>query len=232
VLVRPPGPWTLRLETYAKWHPRTVAVDYAGLVRANPLEDARTVVERRVGEQSDLFAVGDGRAIGAAFRIQRDGSRVSGDMTAEVSRVHRRYPGRFRDRRVPAPWETPFQLSTNLEVTVVDGVAALTSWQGEWDRPWALRRAYYDYVAGGGEIGGYDLSRPGAQRLAPYSRLDVGVRAERTVQGVTLETRIQVVNVLDRANAFDGSLDIGSGAIIPRTLPGRRLHMSLRVQMP
>ena len=233
VLLRPAGPWTFRLETYAKWHPRTVAVDYAGLVRATPLDDTRTLAEQRVGQQADLFAVGNGRALGAAFRIQRDGERVSGDLTAEVSRVHRRYPGRFGDRSVPAPWETPMKLSANVAVAVVDGLAALASWRGEWDRPWALRQAYYDYAQPTSTLPStVDLDRPGAQRIAPYSRLDAGVRAEQTVRGVTLSTRAQVLNVFDRANAFDASLDPITGALTHRTLPGRRLHVSLRMQMP
>jgi hypothetical protein len=231
-LLRPNDRWTLRLETYAKWHPRTVSVDYAGLVRPDPLADARTAPERRVGRQEDLFAVGDGRAMGAAFRVQRDGSRVRGNLTAEVSRVHRRYPGRFGNRFVPAPWETPVQVSADAELTLLDGVAALGSWQGLWNRPWALRRAYYDYVASAGRIDAFDLNRPGAQRLAPYSRFDVGVRAQGSVRGVTLETRIQVVNVLDAANAFDWSLDRSTRTVAPRTLPGRRLHLSVRVQVP
>jgi len=190
------------------------------------------VAQRQVGRQSDLFAVGDGRAVGAAFRVQRDGPRLSGDVTGEVSRVHRRYPGRFDDRSVPAPWETPVQVSTNLELTVFDGVSALASWQGTWNRPWALRRAYYDYVASSGAIDGFDVDRPGAQRLAPYTRLDAGVRAERRVGGMMLETRVQVINVLDANNAFDWSLDSASSTVAPRTLPGRRLHLSLRVSLP
>jgi hypothetical protein len=169
--------------------------------------------------------------------VQRDGERVSGDVTGEVSRVHRRYPGRFDDRFVPAPWETPVQLSANVDVKVVDGLSVLGSWQGEWHRPWALRQAYYDYARATGSFGAADLGtvnldRPGAQRLAPYSRLDAGVRAERTLGGVTLSTRIQVLNVLDRANAFDASLDPPTGARVPRTLPGRRLYVSLQMQLP
>jgi len=232
LLVRPSDAWTLRLESYAKWHPRTVSVDYAGLVRPDPLADARAVSEQQVGQQADLFAVGDGRAIGAAFRIQRDGPRFSGDVTAEVSRVHRRYPGRFGNRFVPAPWETPVRVSTHAEVTLLRGVAALARWEGIWNRPWALRRAYYDYVASAGGIDAFDLSRPGEQRLAPYSRFDAGLRAARSVAGVTLETRIQVMNLFGARNPFDWSLDNTSGAVTPRTLPGRRLHLSIGVQVP
>ena len=233
VLVRPTETWTLRLETYAKWQPRTVSVDYAGLVRSTPLPDTRLVAQRTVARQSDLFAVGDGRALGAALRVQRDGNRVSGTVQAEVSRVHRRYPGRFGGRFVPAPWETPLQLSADLDVKVLTGVHALASWQGQWNRPWALRRAYYDYVAPTGGVDGVVLDRPAEQRLAPFSRVDLGLRAETTVRGVTLETRASVVNVFDRANPFDWSLDTAGPAPqpVPRTLPGRRIHLQVGVRL-
>jgi hypothetical protein len=237
VLVRPAQAWTLRLETYAKWHPRTLTVDYGGLVRPDPLDDARSAADRVVGQQADLLVAGDGRAAGAALRVQRDGERVSGSVTAEVSRVHRRYPGRFGDRFVPAPWETPLQLSTQFDVRVVEGVHLLGTWQGTWNRPWALRRAYYDYVATtGGTVAGYDLDRPGDQRLAPHSQVDLGMRTETTVRGVTLDLRAHVANVFDRANPFDWSLVPGlSGASstlhpVPRTLPGRRFALRVGVR--
>ena len=237
VLVRPSDAWTLRLETYAKWQPQTVAVDYAGIVRAEPLDDVRQASMMQVGRQSDLFAVGEGRAYGAALRVQRDADRLSGDVTAEVSRVHRRYPGRFGDRFVPAPWETPLELSANVDVRVGGGVHAVGSWSGQWGRSWALRRAYYDYVALSGGIDGYDLDRPSEQRLAPFSRIDLGLRTKHRVGGVTLQVQAGALNVLGRANPFDWSLDAASAQTgsaprpIARTLPGRRFYLKVSAQL-
>ena len=232
VLVRPAGAWSLRLETYAKWHPRTLTVDYAGLVRSSPLPDARLVASRP-GRQADLLVAGDGRAIGAALRVQRSGERISADAAAEVSRVHRRYPGRFGDRRVPAPWETPLELAANLDVKIVEGVHLLGSWTGRWNRPWALRRAYYDYVApSGGGVEGVDLDRPGRQRLAPLSQVDLGVRTFARFRGVRFETRVHVTDVFDRQSPFDWGLapsaESESFRPVPRTLPASPSRCSMR----
>jgi hypothetical protein len=242
VLLAPSEVWTLRLETYYKAQPRTLEVDYARLVLPTPLADARTAIEQTAGRLSDLMVAGEGRAYGAALRVQRDGSRLSGDATVEVGRVWRRYPGRFDDRFVPAPWEEPLRLTANLDVRLFDEVYAQGSWQGGWGRSWALRRAYYDYVApletngdassAGPTVGGYDLSRPGQQRLAPFSRFDLGLRATLPVRGTAVETRVEVINVLDRHNPFDWGLDTSGPEVqrLERTLPGRRLSLSVGVR--
>jgi hypothetical protein len=234
VLVRPSEAWTVRLETYAKWQPRTLSVDYGGRVRPDPLADARTAAQQPVGRQADLMAPGDGRAVGAALQVGRDGPRVSADAAVEVSRVHRRYPGRFGDRYVPAPWEEPLRASANVGVTVVDGVQATASWRGSWNRPWALRRSYYDYLAQtASEIEGVDLQRPGAQRLAPFSRFDLGLETRTTLRGVGIEARAGIVNLFDRANPFDESLHPGANGAerVARTLPGRRLFLLIGVRL-
>ncbi len=234
VLLRPHDRWTIRLETYAKWHPRTAAVDYADLVRSDPLADTRQVAPETVGRQSDLMAAGEGRAMGAAVQVRRDGPRLSADAALEVSRVHRRYPGRFQDRFVPAPWEKPLRLSANVDAQLVGGLVAQASWQGTWNRPWALRRSYYDYLAvTSGPLPGVDVQTPGAQRLAPFTRLDVGLRAQRTVRGVEVRARLSVVNVLDRANPYDESLHPGASGPerIARSLPGRRVFALLGIRL-
>jgi len=232
VLVMPSAAWTVRLETYYKWQPRTLQIDYARLVHSVPLPDARDAALITFDRQAEFMAAGEGRAYGAALRVRRDGVWISGDATAEVGRAERRYPGRFGGRFVPAPWEQPVRLSTNLDVTVADGLHARGSWKGTWGRSWALRRAYYDYAVlttSADALDGVDLDRPGDQVLAPFSRFDLGLQAERRVRGVTVEAQLSIVNVFDRANPFDWSLDTTGPqpARTARTLPGRHLFVLL-----
>jgi len=234
-LVMPSAAWTVRLETYYKWQPRTLQIDYAGLVRGEPLRDVRAAPTVPFTRQAAFMAAGEGKAYGAALRVLRDGPRVSGDVTAEVGRAQRRYPGRFDGRFVPAPWEQPVRLATNLDVKLAGGVHALGSWRGTWGRSWALRRAYYDYAAltgGGAALDGFNLARPGDQVLAPFSQFDVGLKMERRIRGVTVEARLNLVNVFDRANPFDWSVDTSGirAERVARTLPGRRLFMLLGVR--
>ncbi|MFB6248504.1 MAG: carboxypeptidase-like regulatory domain-containing protein [Salinibacter sp.] len=232
LLLTPSEDWSVRLETYYKWQPRTLQVDYAGLVR--PPTPSRPPVERALDEQADLLAAGRGRAYGAAVHLQRDGERLSGSVSAEWGRTERRYPGRFGGRFVPAPWEQPLRLAAALDATLTAGVHALAHWTGTWGRTWALRRGYYDYLAptNGSSFPTHDLSRPGRQTLAPFSRLDLGVKGETAVRGVTLEAQVSLVNVLDRRNPFDRSLGAAGARAEPtaRTLPGRRAFVLVGVR--
>ncbi|MES3631017.1 MAG: carboxypeptidase-like regulatory domain-containing protein [Longimonas sp.] len=226
--IQPASNWSVQWETYYKWQPNTLHLDFATLVDPVPLQDVRAAQTATARQQSDFMASGAGRAYGTALRVQRSGSRVDATVRAELERSQRRYAGRFEDRFVPAPWEQPVRIGGDLSVQIVDGLHAVGSWQGIWGRSWALRRAYYDYTphtyAAQSRIGA-DLTRPGRQQLAPFSRVDLGLQAERRIAGVTVEAQLNVVNVLDRANAFDWSLG-SDGSVdnpIVRTLPGRNV---------
>ena len=61
--------------------------------------------------------------------------------------------------------------------------------------------------------------------------MDLGRQAETTIMGVTLEGRLCLVNVLDRHNPFDWSLDPTGPTPTPakRRLPSRRLSVLLGV---
>ena len=230
LLLTPADPWTARLETYYKWQPRTLHVDYAGLVHS-PTGD-EPLPRQQFDDQSAFMAAGRGRAYGAALHLQRDGDRVSAGVSGEWSRTERRYPGRFDGRYVPAPWAQPLRLTTDLDVALTDGLRARAQWQGIWNQPWALRRAYYDYIAladGPDALPPFDLSRPGDQTLDPFSRLDLGLKGETKILGMTLEGQVSLINVLDRHNPFDWSLDPTGSQPTPvrRTLPGRRLFVLL-----
>jgi len=232
VLLRPSPDWSARLETYYKHQPRTLQVDYAGLVESPNAPGPP--LARVLGGQSDLLAAGEGRAYGAAAHVQREGDRLSTGVSVEWSRTERRYPGRFGGRYVSAPWAQPLRLSAHVDVRVTDGLHALANWKGTWGRTWALRQGYYDYLALADEapFPGYDLTRPEQQTLDPFSRVDLGLKGERSLRGVTLEAQLSLVNVLDRRNAFDRSLGAAgtSAEPIPRTLPGRRAFVLVGVR--
>lgn len=233
-LLTPTDAWSARLETYYKAHPRTLEVDYARLVRSPVPSPPGPALDRRLETQSDFVGVGSGRAYGVALHLQREGDRVTGSVRAEWSQTKRRYPGRFDDRIVSAPWEQPLSLGANFDITLRDGLHALANWKGIWGRSWALRRAYYDYLAlvDDDPFPGYDLSRPGEQKLDPFSRFDLGLRGEQTVRGVTVEAQLNLVNVLGRRNVFDQSLSStrSSSTPVSRTLPGRRSFVSVGIQ--
>ena len=232
VLLTPTPAWSLRLETYYKWQPRTLQVDYAGLVQAPT--PGQVPVRQPVEAQADFMTAGEGRAYGAALHLQREGEHLTSSVSAEWSRADRRYPGRFGGRFVPAPWEQPLRLSATVGVPVGDHLQVQGHWNGIWGRSWALRRGYYDYLALTDEAAfpTYDVSRPGDQALDAFSRLDLGVNGTYAVRGVTLEAQLRLVNVLGRHNPFDWSLSSrdASATPVPRTLPGRRAFVLLGIR--
>jgi hypothetical protein len=231
LLLQPGAAWSVRLETYYKWHPRIHQVDYPQLTTyGRPPTETRPLEE-----QTEFLAAGEGRSYGASLSLRRTsdaGGRVTGGVTADWSTAERRYPGRFGDRWVAAPWEEPLRLTAHTGVDVAGGVEARARWESVWGRSWALRRIYYDYVGSSGDLPasltGPDpvaLDTPGDDTLAPFHRLDLGLQAERTWGGVTVGAELSVVNVLGRANAFDASVLSTSSSTTrqPRLLPGRRL---------
>ncbi|WP_176521696.1 TonB-dependent receptor [Longimonas halophila] len=234
-LVMPTDAWSFRLETYYKAQPRTLEVDYARLVHAMPLSDMQAVATTQTNRQDRMLAAGRARAYGASLRVQRNGTRVDAEVVAEMGRSRRQYPGRFNDRLVPASWEQPVRLDADLGVALGRGMEARVSGQGVWGRSWALRRAYYDYIAnieGSDTFEGFDLNRPGDQQLAPMLRLDLALRGTWTLRGMGLRMQIGLVNALDRKNPFDWSLDT-SGAVpepAPRNLPGRRAFVLVGIR--
>jgi hypothetical protein len=230
--IQPNAHWSAQWENYYKWQPNTLHLDFASLVDPIPLQDVRESQSIPVSRQSTFMASGTGRAYGTALRIRRSGNRVDATVRAELERSQRRYAERFDNRFVSAPWEQPVRLGGDLSVALAEGVRALGSWKGVWGRSWALRRAYYDYTARTHTAESRldaDLTQPGNQQLAPFSRIDLGIRAERRIAGVTVEAQLNVVNVFDRANPFDWSPGAGGSVDHPmvRTLPGRNVFFLL-----
>jgi len=157
---------------------------------------------------------------------------VTGGFTADWSMAERRYPGRFDEQWVAAPWEDPLRLSAHTSIGLIDGLRARARWESVWGRSWALRRVYYDYVGPSGDLpdlpdapAPVSLDTPGNDILAPFHRLDLGLLGTRAWREMTVQAELSVVNVLDRANAFDASLRPAKSAYArqPRVLPGRRL---------
>ena len=77
----------------------------------------------------------------------------------------------------------------------------------------------------------FDLSRPSEQKVPPYYRLDAGFIYARTWGRSTVQLRAFVVNLLDRNNVYDWSIEeppTGGEARVERTLPGLHPVFSLR----
>jgi hypothetical protein len=94
---------------------------------------------------------------------------------------------------------------------------------------------YYDYLgAPPGEqfVRSRSLEAPGTHTLAAHTQLDLGAQYAVAWNGLTVEARLDVINVLDHRNPFDwGVRPTDDGPTrTTRTLPGRRVDVGLSVR--
>lgn len=232
VLLMPASDWTINLETYYKRQGRLLLVDYVALLSEHPSQ--RPAPDPASLSQSDFITPTRGMAYGGSVRVQRSGERVSAGASYSYSHARRRYPGRFDEQMQPVPWNEPHRLNLDASISLLRSFTVDVNWTGSWGRRWAVRHAYYDYLALRANplsFESIDLSRPADHMVTPYYRLDAGLTYVRTWGRVGMQLRAFVVNVLDRENVYDWSLrqtayDVTS---VNRTLPGRHPAFSLRL---
>ncbi|WP_456427583.1 carboxypeptidase regulatory-like domain-containing protein [Rhodocaloribacter sp.] len=228
-LFMPGETWSLGLEGYYKWQPRLLTLDYAALLALRP-DDPSTPIHL---SQPAFVAAGRGHAWGGSVRLHRAARRLSATATYSFSHAVRTYPDRFDDRLVDTPWNTPHRLAFDVEAPLASGLSAHINGEGAWGRRWALRQAYYDYLALRETLFDsrpYDLNRPDDHTRPAYFRLDVGLTFAHTWRGATLRLQAYLVNALNRRNVYDWSLEDASGGVgtVARVLPGRYPVFSLR----
>ena len=235
VLLTPSKRWSVQMEGYYKWHPRTHHVHYTRLLRgARPPQMQAS--PRRLTEQTSFLGAGQGRSYGLDVTLRRTQARLTGEVTAGWHAAWRQYEDRFGGEWVAAPWEEPLRLAARTGIRLVEGLQARARWESVWGRSWALRPIYYDYVGPSSappSLDNVSLRTPGTDALAPYHRLDLGVQGTLTWQGVTAEAQLSLVNVLGRANPFDASLRPEGPSLVrqERNLPGRRVVAILKLRL-
>jgi hypothetical protein len=226
---RPRPEIELRAEGWHKEFTHLLDLDYGAL-----LHDAGGAL--REVEQAAFVGQSRGRASGLgvrlAYRTDRWRARVGYDRT--VSR--RTFPSRFGGALQPVPWLEPHRLTAAGEVGVGGGVTLRAEFMGIWERPWGLRRPYYDYLAVHGGGVGPQLSHPGDDTLPPLLETDLTVGWSTRVGDARVELRALVRNVFDRDNVLDRSLlletgDAGGPAYRPlaRLLPGVTPLIAVRI---
>ncbi len=230
VLLMPRTGWTISVEGYYKGQPRLLVLDYSALMAEHaavlPLPPPEL-------QQAAFISPTRGRAYGGSARVERSGERLSTTVTYSFSRAQRRYPGRFVGRMEPVPWNVPHRLDLDANVALTTALALDLNWRGAWGRRWALRRAYYDYLALrllSVSLEPFDLNQPSDLVIPPYYRLDAGLTYEQTWGRATIQVQAFVVNVLGRNNVYDWSLQQNEEGIdrVARTLPGRHPVFSVR----
>lgn len=231
VLLTPARGWSVSLEGYYKAQPRLLTFDYAAL--AGSYDPPEWGLE---SQAQDVFVgATSGRAFGGGVRLHREDAWLATTVSYSFGQSLRRFPSRFEGRLQPVPWDEPHRLQLSAEASLGRGFTAGLGWQGGWGRRWAFRRAYYDYLAlrhSPVSFGPHDLTDPSAQRLPPYYRFDAGLTYRHAWTHGSVHVRAFVVNVLDRRNVYDWSLERTGNTYgtLERTLPGRQPVLSVRVE--
>lgn len=229
--LQPHDRWSVQAEAFYKHYGRLLTLDYTALrsETASPLDGAATVAP------SAAIAATDGYALGGGLALTREEDRFQGTLRYDWHRSRRQFPGRFSGQRVPVPWNQPHRLSLSAEGTVTKALRLRLRAERSWGRSWGFRRIYYDYLGGpsasGSSVAGA-LQNPGSHILAPRTRVDLGIRYAVQWGGVTVESQLDLVNVLGRQHPFDWGLRPADDGMTrtTRRLPGRRLVGTLTIR--
>lgn len=225
--IRPAARWEVRGEMFYKALDRILALDYGTL--------AGTVLMQGTEEMalSDFVGEADGVAYGAGVRAGWEEGRARFRVGYDWTVSERTFPSRFQGARQPTPWMEPHRLVLQGRVPVAGGIALDAEARGVWGRTWALRRAYYDYVALTDPADALPIGLPGDDPLPTLYTLDVGVSWLGRLGGSLTELRAEVRNAQPERQVLDYSLvedDPGTGfRRRSRLLPGPALLFSARI---
>ena len=89
-----------------------------------------------------------------------------------------------------------------------DDVTAVVKWQSINGRTWGYRQAYYDFLLFRGveEAGEHNFRNPEDDRLSAFRQLDLSLIYQSEIGSANLDIRLDLINVLNRRNTIDWSL--------------------------
>lgn len=227
--LQPASAWTFTLESYYKRYSHLLALRY-GALDPQSGDDTPAALGEAIGSSH-------GHALGAGLEVEYEGDRIEGRLRYSVNRSRRTFPGRFEGRLETVPWNQPHRLTLQTDVSITSTWTTHLQGSQIWNRPWGFRQAYYDFLDTdlvGGPATQLDDSfgRPSTHRLSPLSRLDLGTSYALEWNGLHVQARFDLLNVLNRSNSFDWGyvLTEEDRERTVRRLPGRRGSLSLHLR--
>ncbi len=187
IVLHPRSQVSLTLESFLKYSPRKIILDYSRLAEG-PTTEARS---RIVG--------------GAASGTWSSRSiQLEGTYSFELSQIQQ--PSRFEGAWISAPWEAPHRFSFSLDTTVLPNLSINLLGRVIAGRTWAYRLSYYNYLpltSAAEEIAELDLSHPEEHKIPAFAQFDAGLTYNLTIDPLQLQFSFVVLNVLDRQNVVD-----------------------------
>lgn len=212
---------TLSLDLFYKWQPVTYTVSYRHLLEGYTI--------RRSG--FDAFAeTTKMKALGAGFRIEHSLAQSKVKLMLGYDYSYDRIDKQSQFGKVlPTPWNEPHRLQLRILWRVIPSLTAVTKWKGIYGRTWGFRQSYYNYLyfLDSKNSSGYYFNHPENDRLSPFSQLDLSLIYKPELSFANLKLRLDLINVLNRHNTIDWSLQaVEAGTpseyykIRKRTMPG------------
>ncbi len=211
-----------------KWQ-KVLTLDYANFQQfespADPLSST---------PQNLFLQKADGESYGASVQLERTGAIFQVSAGYGFIQATQQFPDRFNNEKISVPWNTPNRLTIDTKTKLSNSLSIEANWTSQWGREWALRRAYYDFIAFRSiplSLAPFDLNDPSQHRAPFYQRLDAGATLSLFANRVKSDIQFFVLNVFDRENVYDQLLTPSSitATTSNRTLPGRQFTLSIRV---
>lgn len=200
-LWEPNNHWTVEVESYYKWMPTTLSLDYRDLF------DYSTIGTRSLSQQAQFITDSQQYAYGGGLSIQRVLPALQMQLTGkyQFSQVQRQIGYRFNSEYESVPWNHPHQLNFSGEWQALSDVMVLLQWKSIWGRSWGFRKAYYDYlaIADAPILQDHDFENPSGDQLPAYHQLNAGVSYNLKLKKGTLQMRMDVFNLLDHSNVMN-----------------------------
>lgn len=226
LLLEPDEQTGINIEWFYKWQPTAYIVSYDNLLQGSDI--ARSGFSA-FAESTEKKSYGIGLRINRSMAQSK--LKVMAGYDYSVARVV--MDSQF-GREMPVPWNQPHRLQLRTLWRVAPAFSTVLKWESVFSRTWAFRQSYYNYLLyeGAGQFGEFDFQSPEDDRLSPFHQLDVSFIYRPEVSFMDLELRADLINVLDRRNTIDWSLqpnESGGYEIKKRTMPGLNPSFSIRM---
>lgn len=202
-LWQPHESWQVRFETYYKWIPARLVLDYKNLTTAaveNEIEFTNT-------SQHQFITQARGYAYGVAVSAEKAVPllhiQLKGKYEYNISK--QRIDNRFGGNYQPVPWSQPHSLTSSVHWKIKPNLLFMLQWKGIWGRSWGFRKAYYDYLATrlDQSYGRYQFNNPAKDKLPLYAQLNAGISYKLTLGDSNLLFRLNAFNLFDHSNVLN-----------------------------
>ena len=216
----------IQFEWFYKWQPTAYIVSYDNLLQGSDIARSGFSAFAESTEK---------KTYGVGLRVNQSlwKSALSLLMGYDYSVARVTMDSQF-GREVPVPWNQPHRLQLRALWRVTPVFSTVLKWESVYGRSWGFRQSYYNYLLyeGEGQFGEYNFQTPEDDRMSPFHQLDLSFIYRPEITFMDLELRADLVNLLDRRNTLDWSLQpnpSGGYDIKKRTMPGLNPSLSIRV---